>query len=162
MGGEGGEAGEPAEFAAAHGAAVGGGCIVVAGQVVDAVGEVEGELGGGAAGAALAVFEGALEVDDELGGGAGESGDGKVGLGDDVGLEAYAEGGGLVAGHGVVVDEEDGEGVEGAGGWGVRKRQAGQPPGEAPECRNPWRAHLLEVAEEDFHWGRDSFRGGCW
>lgn len=91
---------------AAHGAALHGCAVVVAGQMQEAVDEVEGEFGGGRAAELAGDVDGALGTNDEFAEAGGEV------EGEHVGRAGVVEEALVQLGDGGVVHEGDAEGVD--------------------------------------------------
>ena len=103
---------KPGGFGGAHFFPLFGGVVFGAGEVVEAVGNVEGELAVGAA-AGGAFGDGSVDVDEEVAAGfGGFAGNGVVAEADDVGGAVLAEVFAVGLGDAFVVDEDDGGEVD--------------------------------------------------
>ena len=133
--------------------------VVAAGQVVEAVGQIEREFAGRTAGAAAPLFPGALGVHDQFRRRRANAGNRGVGLRDHVGLDAETETARLVGGHRGVVRQDDRQ-------FGERRlsreRPARERPEQPPDRRQPDPQRPLPVEQADFHGDTGSFHAARW
>lgn len=139
---------KPAHFSAAHGGALGGRVVVGAGEMVKAVGNVEGEFGVDAI--VLRSFtHGTFDVDDEVAGSAFFAGDGFTAETDDVSRAVFTEKFAVILRNARIVRQQQGDFLPDGfriGGF----EQAGNFSGQPADCRQV-DPGFLPVYQNGFH-----------
>ncbi len=140
---------EPPPFDAAHGRAAGRRVVVGAGEMVEAVGDIERQFKIGAA-MPRAFFDGAFDVDGQIAGASVFAGDRRDAETDDVGRPVFSEIEAVELRDALMIGEQQRD-LPPVGLRIVGFKFTGQVPAQSANRRQVEAVRCLMIAEVDFH-----------